>query len=83
MNSKAKKAQKGREARTDARVGHGPEGGALINALTETGRHEKELERGRNAKKRSRGTWTRHLETAGHQHPQAAVIRMFYYTLRG
>jgi hypothetical protein len=32
-----KKAQKGREARTDARVGHGPEGGACIECIHCTG----------------------------------------------
>jgi hypothetical protein len=31
------KAQKGRDARTDARVSHGPEGGHALNAFTVKG----------------------------------------------
>jgi hypothetical protein len=38
LNLFEKEAMKGRTARSDTRVGHGPEGGAWINTFTGNGR---------------------------------------------
>jgi hypothetical protein len=84
-----KNATKGRNA--DIRVGHGPEGGAWIGASPGNGRGiERCRKRGGIFKNRSKGvsrgtrnrTWTHHQETAGHQHPQTAIIRIIYFTLQ-